>query len=433
MDVSKKKVLRMKVLCGAVAGFIASIVWVLFILGLLGKGSISTTLAAIAIIGAYLMILGGILGIVAFFVSKLLHIFTGLEVKTNEKVDMRMNKMLERNDEIGQMARMMQETISTFGKIVAGIRNASAELTEVSNDFQNIFQNMTNAVEQTGTEVDAIANNTIAEADRAADMKVKIDAISNAIEHIASNIEMLAQSADLMKKYDETVARIMGELVVISKKSSESMENVRQQTDLTNQSAQQIRTATEIIAGISSQTNLLALNASIEAARAGEHGKGFAVVADEIRALADQSKESTEQIEKIVATLLDNSDISVAITKEVSEAFLKQNEKIHDTEEIFSSLNTEIGKVSDSIKEITDEVEGLNSHKDVIETGIDSLTDSAQQNADSAEITMNNMEEFRQIVDQCNHATQTVVDVSDELVGYIKELGVDSIKKRIMS
>lgn len=76
-----------------------------------------------------------------------------------------------------------------------------------------------------------------------------------------------------MKDCNESAEVIMQQLVEISRQNRQSIDEVQSQTDRTNQSALQIRTATEIIAGIASQTNLLALNASIEAARAGEQGK----------------------------------------------------------------------------------------------------------------------------------------------------------------
>jgi methyl-accepting chemotaxis protein len=71
----------------------------------------------------------------------------------------------------------------------------------------------------------------------------------------------------------------------------------------TNEEAEKIQQASQMIKSIADQTNLLALNAAIEAARAGESGRGFSVVADEIRQLAEQSDTFAEQIVFVIKEL----------------------------------------------------------------------------------------------------------------------------------
>ena len=279
----------------------------------------------------------------------------------------------------------------------------------------------------TSGNINTITDNTLSQVDNIHDMKDKIDSISMAIENINSSIKALAKSAEVVGDCQKNAGQIMNELTSISKESSTAIEEVKNQTDRTNKSAQQIRTATEIIADISNQTNLLALNASIEAARAGEHGKGFAVVAEEIRILADQSKESTQHINSIVNELIANSDISVEITERVSESFMEQNKKVKETGDIFTSLNTEIIKVNESIKEIDTEISGLDDHKVLIENSADAMTSFAEENAEQANLTSNNVSCLHDMVASCTSMTRNVVGVSEELTGYIKKFDKENL------
>ncbi len=423
MEQDNSKVAWGKALKPIFALLLVIVLWQVLVLEMLMNGIISTLIAVVLVSAVSVVIFGIVFWVVKSLLNQFLTIAQGKTEDEQEqtKIGEKAKKLMEREDDIGLMMRSVHDSISSFATVISGIKTATEELKSVSDDFNNIFHDMEDSLKITQDSTHTIADNTVTQAAQTADMKEKIDAIGDLIAMISENVDALNASADKMQECNESAENIMGELIDISKKNGEAIENVREQSKLTNDSAQQIQTVTDIIADISNQTNLLALNASIEAARAGEHGRGFAVVAEQIRTLADQSRESTERINQLVADLMDKANVSVEITEKVSEAVSLQNEKIDQTKEIFTILNGEIGQVGSAIEGISSEVEELKNHSDNIETETVSLKEFAAQNAESAQITIEHMNELDSTVSKCNAATERVVGVSDKLIGYVHE------------
>lgn len=423
MEQDNSKVAWGKALKPIFALLLVIVLWQVLVLEMLKNGIISTLIAVVLVSAVSVVIFGIVFWVVKSLLNQFLTIAQGKTEDEQEqtKIGEKAKKLMEREDDIGLMMRSVHDSISSFATVISGIKTATEELKSVSDDFNNIFHDMEDSLKITQDSTHTIADNTVTQAAQTADMKEKIDAIGDLIAMISENVDALNASADKMQECNESAENIMGELIDISKKNGEAIENVREQSKLTNDSAQQIQTVTDIIADISNQTNLLALNASIEAAREGEHGRGFAVVAEQIRTLADQSRESTERINQLVADLMDKANVSVEITEKVSEAVSLQNEKIDQTKEIFTILNGEIGQVGSAIEGISSEVEELKNHSDNIETETVSLKEFAAQNAESAQITIEHMNELDSTVSKCNAATERVVGVSDKLIGYVHE------------
>lgn len=434
MNDKKKNDLGRKLMLYSAIAFAPGLIGQIIILKLLEYGIISTMVALILTLVAVGAVFAMVFVSLRQIVLPIKAAMTGEEAvqENNSKLAQRAQKIAERQDELGEIYRTIQSTTAGFAHTISTIKNATEELAAVSEEFSQMFDSMGQVMEGNGEAVATIITNTTTQADQTQDIKAKTDAISVAIDHILKNVSALTTSAKAVDDCNKSAAEIIAELITISSENGASIEAVREQTEKTNQSVQEIRTVTEIIAGISSQTNLLALNASIEAARAGEHGKGFAVVAEEIRVLADQSKESTEKINGIVNELIQNSEISVDITNKVSEAFSRQDAKMHETETIFTTLNGEINSVSTAIEGIDAEVSDLEQHKNVIADSVGRLTEFAEENADYSSNVSSGMKDLEHAMKSCKEATGKVVDVSEELVGEIQKfqnIRIGSLRK----
>ncbi len=198
-------------------------------------------------------------------------------------------------------------------QVVEKCEEASARLVGVVNELE---KNMRESESVNGRIVDS-AQNTSKDCTNSLQ---HTNSMQNSIEETVHAVESIDERTDELLKISDDICQRMEHYVEIMNRAVGSMTDIEDKAKMTGDSVQNLAQGIDDISGfaneitkITSQTNLLALNASIEAARAGEHGKGFAVVAQEIRALAEQSKKSSDSIGLVVAKVL-------SLLEEVKEA-----------------------------------------------------------------------------------------------------------------
>ncbi|MFN7098562.1 MAG: methyl-accepting chemotaxis protein, partial [Gammaproteobacteria bacterium] len=121
--------------------------------------------------------------------------------------------------------------------------------------------------------------------------------------------------------------------------------------DLSNQT-QQVGEITSVVNNLAQQSKMLALNASIEAVKAGDAGKGFSVVATEVRNLAEQSEQSTIQVQKILENIRHTAEKAVMVTEEGTKGVDFGTNLVEQTGEIVKSLTEVIYETAIATQQI---------------------------------------------------------------------------------
>lgn len=331
-------------------------------------------------------------------------------------------KLLDRKDEIGEMAKAITRMRNHLEEMVRNIENSCGQLNE--------------SIEHLKKSADGVAQTTESNSAFTEELAAGVTESGDAIEKVQRNLQMATENAysierlseegkDISSEIMERAASLQDSTQNASDKTKDMYDNVKREAEEAlekSKAVEQINELTSAIDAISSQTSLLALNASIEAARAGEAGKGFAVVATEISNLAQQTSETVSNINKIVgdvnqavedmARCLDASMEFMGETVledyrdfgKVSEQYKKDASVI---ERNMMSVNMAITQLSNSINEIKDAVDGIGNA--VNEAGISineiaaSTTDMAEQtgkNKGVADNSLENIQTLTNIVEQ---------------------------------
>jgi len=284
-------------------------------------------------------------GFVFFLVARSITrpIIRGVEfAKAMAKGDLSQDLEISQKDEIGTLARAMNEMSSNLRTMFTDIKEGANSLTISSTELTHASEVMSKESEETSHLSNAVAA-------AAEEMSSNMNNVAAAVEETSTNVSMVAAAAEEMSATISEIAgktensrQITKEAVSKAQKTSSKMEEL-------GAAANEVGHVTNAISEISAQTNLLALNATIEAARAGEAGKGFAVVANEIKSLANQTSDATREISVKIERMQASTKESIADIKEITNV-------INVVNDIVSSIAAAVEEQSAATREIAENV-----------------------------------------------------------------------------
>ena len=200
--------------------------------------------------------------------------------------DLRQRIEVSSNDEVGQMARALDETVVLLRHTLTAISQNVTTVAAAAEEMAVVSQTMSQAAKETKSQ--AVSASSGAE-----EVSAGVQTVAAAVEELTASIRDVArQAADASASAQSGAAGARG-----------ASSTVAQLTD----ASARIDQVLKVIGSIAGQTHLLALNATIEAARAGEAGRGFVVVANEVKELSDQTAAATQDVGESVRDVHDGA------------------------------------------------------------------------------------------------------------------------------
>ncbi len=380
----------------------------------------------ISVIAIALNVVGIIIGVLALLVI-IIGVLTPIR-KVNRDVLAVVNSIEEnRGDLSTRVDDQGRDEIRTLGKSINKfleiLQNVVMQIVNNTNSLEAVVLSVSNSVDNTNNSSNGIASIMQQLAASMEEITATITTINQETRDISGDVDVLEGSSDQLRDYAVNMRRKAMELEQMSnEKKASSVEIINEKSRALERVIKESGRVDEInsLAGgileIASQTNLLSLNASIEAARAGEAGKGFAVVAQEIRALAENSRETADNIQTI-------NKVVVSAVHELANSAKSLMDFIEEemTEILDSMQNTgcqyreDADYVNAMMQEIAAMTVEVNEKIDAISHAIDDITSSSEESTNVITEAAQGMTGLVADIDNISREMDSNTEISNQL------------------
>ncbi len=240
---------------------------------------------------------------------------------------------------------VLQDLGKDLNSMTDGLASITKKITQVSSDIVTMVGTvLTSANEQ--------AEGITSQASAINEISASLEEIDKSSKQTMAKAQTLREVAKNTYDQGKLGTESVEQSIQGIKASEEKMKLIAQTIlDLSNHT-QQIGDITSVVNTLAQQSKMLALNASIEASKAGEAGKGFAAVATEVRNLAEQSEQSTVQVQKILEDIRRTTEKAVTVTEEGAKTLDSGIKLIEKAGHVIQALSKMINEASISSQHI---------------------------------------------------------------------------------
>lgn len=333
-------------------------------------------------------------------------------------------KDIKRRNEIGDVTRAMSNMAENLRSIVNHITDHSQNTAATAEELTATAQSTNESASSVAESVSAISKQAREQAKEIQVAADNVESTSSLVQNMITELDELSNAIENINSKKNEGKKALYELIRLTNENSKDAANISNVIVETNESAERISKASDMIQSISEQTNLLALNAAIEAARAGESGKGFAVVAEEIRKLAENSAVFTDEIKGIIQDLMTKTRNAVDIIGTVVDKMNEQNENTELTGEKFNEIEHAVelsNTIVNKVKESSEEIETSNN---AITEVTKNLISIAEQNALTAAEALGSVESQVSSIGDISNASENLATIATNLQGEVAEFQI---------
>lgn len=326
--------------------------------------------------------------------------------------------------EVKEMVDSVDKARKNLRILVTEIKQSSLEVDLSSKTLADTLEEANSDVERITDGLEDLSNDFISNADTIKEM-LKV------VQDIARNSQQAAELSSGISDYSGVVksSAIKGEksvedIVGIINEISDSSKNMNEQIKSLEGASSRIGDIVQIISQISEQTNLLALNAAIEAARAGESGKGFAVVAEEVRKLAEESKESLEDIISLTKEMQVQTNNVVHV---VNATEIKVNAGVEKAKLTQSSINeiiVNVESILNQIESLSNAVTQQAASLQEMSSSMDSVNNSVAQDAEISAKIKDGMKNQKRSFINISETARTLKNMADGIEKLVSKFKV---------